>query len=130
MPLTLTEIQLINNGIPKPEATSLRDLTALAGIRHYNWFEANKAATDPETLARAYVDKMLNVTRQMVTRNVETAKTVTLNLIVTAGNTTNYEDVQAYSTTQWEAFVENNIVTALEVAAGITTEEKTAYNAL
>lgn len=130
MALTLTEIQKIINGIPKPADTSLRNLVGLAGIRHYRWFEANQKATDPETLARGYVDKMLSTTRQLVTGSIPTAKTATLSLVVVAGSTLNYGNVLEYNTSDWESLVENNIVSALELTAGITTAEKQAYDGL
>lgn len=130
MALTLTEINLIYKGQPKPEYTSLRDLVLVAGTRHYNWFMENEKPTDPETLARGYADKMRGITRQLCLLNLDKAKDITYNLIVLSGNTLNYVDVLSYETGDWEALVNNNIVTALEVVAGITDAEKTAYNGL
>jgi NADP-dependent 3-hydroxy acid dehydrogenase YdfG len=51
-------------------------------------------------------------------------------LIILAGNLLNYADVLSYETGDWEDMVNYNIVTALEVVAGITEAEKTAYNGL
>lgn len=130
MALTLTEINLIYKGHPKPEHTSLRDLVLVAGTRHYNWFMQNEKVTDPETLARGYADKMRGITRQLSLLNLDKAKDITYNLIVLSGNILNYADVLSYETGDWEALVNSNIVTALEVVAGITEAEKTAYNGL
>jgi NADP-dependent 3-hydroxy acid dehydrogenase YdfG len=130
MALTLTEIIQIYHGNPKPEQTSLRDLVSIAGHRHYSWFEANEKPTDEDTLARSYADKMKAITRQFVQQNETTAKNTTLALIVSAGNVINYSDVLNYNTSDWEAMLENNIVTALEVSGGITSAEKIAYDGL
>lgn len=130
MALTQTEIIQIYHGTPKPELTSLRGLVSIAGYRHHIWFEANEKPTDEDTLARGYVDKMKAITRQFVQQNETTAKNTTLALIVSVGNVINYSDVLNYSTSDWEAMVENNIVTALEIAGGITSAEKMAYDGL
>lgn len=132
MALTLTEIQKIYDGKIKPEETSLRDLIAIAGVRHHNWFLLNEKSTDVDTLARAYADKLKSVMRQLINRNIEVAKTVTYHAIILGGNKLDisYASMEAYTTTDWEEFVDDNIISGLEVAAGISPNEKTAYNGL
>lgn len=130
MALTITQIHKLFTGMAKPQDASLRDLVMIAGAKHAQWFANNKKETDDGTLARSYVDKMDAILLQMTSRNENTGKNITYNLCVYVANTYNYAAIEAYSTTQWEDMVDNNLVTSLEITAGITNAERTAYNAL
>lgn len=130
MALTLTEQIKLYNGVPKPDETSLAELVSIAGLKHYNWFSENKKETDDETLARAYSDKMSSFAVGFTSTDLSIAKTVTRVLCSVVANTYQYTAIESYNTQQWENLVNDNVVTALEISAGITLGEKTAYNAL
>lgn len=125
-----TEVIQLYKGDIKPDNASLRDLVMVQGVRHYNWFIANKKDTDPDTLARAYVDKMIALCSRFVNNDIEAGKLATWNLCVLVGNTLNYSDIANYDTDGWELMVENNAVSAFELASRISNEEKVAYDGL
>lgn len=131
MALTLVEQLLLSSGAEAPTSFTLIDAvthaTAIQGTTFYQTHDDPGGSTD----AQSYISKYLALVDAAFISNERVLRELTRLMIVQIGEAaTNLAQVQGATDTQWANFVQSNINEVIEIAAGITQDEKTAYDAL
>lgn len=148
--LTLSEQLKIVNDELKPDLVSdlLVDLTHASGINAARDFNPNHKTfdtvdnSDPSNPiaknvdANAYLTKMLNATSKMISADsngLVSLKIVMVSLISNATFSNGTIPITAQlikdaTKAEWEGFINDNIIKALELFAGVKVQEKTQYN--
>lgn len=146
MSLNLSEQLELNAGTLKPNDVSdgILELTHMAGLNAARDFNPNHKVfdtvdnTDPlnpipiNQDANQYLNKMLSATARMVITDsdgLRSLRSVMTSLIASEGVVT--PSVIANATeAQWYGFINDNIMTALELFAGVKVQEKAEYDLL
>lgn len=142
--LNLKEQLEVQRGDLKPNSVEdkLIEITHVSGINFARDFavtykvfptdDGGDPAQSINTLASAYLSKMLSATNRMITADssaIQSLNNVMASLIANENVATESVILNA-TLEQWEGFVNNNIHTAFELFAQVRQEEKTEYDAL
>lgn len=137
MPLSLKEQMDIIEARVGPEAAtggdpdlSFMDLIHIASYNEaLNYRETRKDTTGNQD-ATLYVQKMDNITSNIVTNNNQVRAPILYMLISIGAPNTDIATVLALDITGWENFVANNMLETLERVSDVTNAEKLAYDAI
>ena len=130
MALTIKQQHNIRTGIIRPESLTLFDMVTIFGFTDAQFFIDNAKETDSGTLADSYKTKMLNVAQRIKNKDTTTLQNTIDALVNIWKNFLDYTVIKTWDDTLWENNVGDHFRVALEVVAGITAAEKTAYNGL
>ena len=130
MALTIKQQNNIRTGVIRPEDLTLLDMITIFGFTDSQFFIDNIKETDPNTLAETYKNKMLNVAQKVKQKDGSTLLNLIDALVNVWKNFQDYTVMKTWEYSQWENNVGDHFRSAMEVVAGITTAEKTAYNAI
>ena len=130
MALTIKQQHNIRTGIIRPESLTLFDMVTIFGFTDAQFFIDNAKETDSGTLADSYKIKMLNVAQRIKNKDTTTLQNTIDALVNIWKNFLDYTVIKTWDDTLWENNVGDHFRVALEVVAGITAAEKTAYNGL
>jgi len=152
MALTLSEqLQLTANTL-KPDVVNdpLIDLTHASGVNAardfntgYKIFPTSEVIDDPDnpgnditvsinTLASGYLNKMLGATAKMIaadSKGLYSLQSVMSSLIAKVTIVT-VPVIEGATEAQWEGFINDHIIEALELFAAVRIEEKAEYDSL
>jgi len=143
MALTTTEQLDLMGNVLKP--TSIGDKTLMeyahaSGLNyardfnpsHKNFAPLGDTPTQAEKDANTYLDKMLSATAKMIisdSKSLAALNGIMASLISEVVSVTSNSIISA-TTSQWEGFINNNILEAIELLAGIRVQERIEYNLL
>lgn len=130
MALTIKQQNNIRTGIIRPEDLTLLDMITIFGFTDSQFFIDNVKETDNGSLAEIYKNKMLNVAQKVKQKEGSTLLNLIDALVNVWKNFQDYTVMKTWEDSQWENNVGDHFRSAMEVAAGVTSAEKTAYNAL
>lgn len=130
MALTIKQQNNIRTGVIRPEDLTLLDMITIFGFTDSQFFIDNIKETDPNTLAEIYKNKMLNVAQKVKQKDGSTLLNLIDALVNVWKNFQDYTVMKTWEDSQWENNVGDHFRSAMEVAAGVTAAEKSAYNAL
>lgn len=130
MALTIKQQHNIRTGIIRPESLTLFDMVTIFGFTDAQFFIDNAKETDSGTLADSYKTKMLNVAQRIKNKDTTTLQNTIDALVNIWKNFLDYTVIKTWDDTLWENNVGDHLRVALEIVAGITAAEKSAYNGL
>jgi len=131
MALSAIEQLRIIAGEAKPDQTDLLSLVLQTGsIVGYD-FTLNQKTTADETPEDFYRERFLLIAARAVNNDERAIAALRRLIIVILGNTSvTFNQVVGATDSQWEGFVFNNMDEAMEALAGVTPDQKAAYDAL
>ena len=130
MALTIKQQNNIRTGIIRREDFTLLDMVTIFGFTDSQFFIDNIKETDSGSLAETYKNKMLNVAQKVKQKDGSTLLNLIDALVNVWKNFQDYTVMKTWVDSQWENNVGDHFRSAMEVAAGVTSAEKSAYNAL
>ena len=134
MALTALEQQRLISGELRPQQADLRSLVLQTAFMEGLDFKRNYKEFDGSANAEAqsYLNKMFAVINSGIRGNSNTQDgsfRIMVSIIGAVPGVT-IPIIEAATDSQWETFVEDNILEALEVVADIRKDEKAAYDAI
>jgi hypothetical protein len=133
MALTILEKYEITREALAPDALSLYELVKQSAINHAMSFRDNYKAVNVDTHpdAMAYLNAMFVLSRDIIRLNDTMFRALLRVMIELIGDTaTDLPQVQAATDTQWAAFVDGQMVIAMEHVASVRQEQKAEYDSL
>ena len=134
MALTALEQLKIVNGEEgaSPDTTDLRTLVKATAFIKAAEFQQTYKDVDSETqpLAASYLNKLFALNRQIIRGNSDESLFRVIVTIIGAVPGVTLAIVQAATDTQWEVFVADNIMRAMEIVADVRKDEKTEYDGI
>lgn len=131
MALTIKEQLDIFTGVVKPPSYSLNQYVEQAAIDACQNFFSNTKATSPEDGdAFIYKQKMTVMCTNIVGNVTRYTSNITRVLLAIYADTGTMAQVLAADDDGWITFISNNMFSALEKLAGLSAQEKNAYDAL
>ena len=134
MALTALKQQKLISGEVSPNQTDLRSLVKQTGFikglefkRTYKEFD-----TEVETKAASYLNKMFSIINSGIRGNGQTQEGAFRIMVAIIGSVTSItlSIIESATDAQWEQFVADNIIEALEIVADVRKDEKAAYEAI
>lgn len=150
MALSLTEQLRVIDGTLKPTLVNdvLIDLTHASGVNFardfnvsYKQFPTSEEVDDGQggtitnpinTEANAYLNKMLGASAKMITSDSKglTSLMVVMASLIAKVNIVTAPVIEDATEAQWEGFINDHIIEALELFASVRIDEKADYTAL
>ena len=131
MALSAIEQLRIIAGEASPNGADLLSLVLQTGVIVGQDFSMNQKSTAVDTLEDAYRVRFLSVSGRVFNNNERVVAGLRRLIIVILGGTNvTFNQVENATDSQWEGFVFNNMDEAIEYLAGITPDQKTAYENL
>lgn len=132
MALTVTQqIKIINGDIAPPDY-SLNQLVEQISISTAREFNANSKTIDTMThsLAGEYLHKMTRASTSILQQNAYVIELSKVIISLLGESPITEAQTVAANNDGWEAFIESNMLGAIESVAGVVSAEKTEYDNL
>ena len=134
MALTALEQQKLISGEVSPNQTDLRSLVKQAGFIKGLEFKRNYKEFDmvSEAKAASYLNKMFSIINSGIRGNGQTQEGAFRIMVAIIGSVPliTLPIIESATDAQWEQFVADNIIEALEIVADVRKDEKAAYEAI